>query len=184
MPVWWPGENITHYASSKSVSNGLSKDPNSTVLEAIANGSPSSSDLQSQFAPLSTQGQSILDDMNTVQDTTLFRFEQGLSGVERPPSTGSPRKCTGYRLLVVVSDMLDIDQTMTSATVRADAGAVTLRENSRPAETSIRNLAFSSDIGAVEQFTGMYRIYGVSGTDGGWIRLPPIFGKPPIKILT
>ena len=58
-----------------------------------------------------------------------------------------------------MSDMLDVNQSATSATVRSNAGAATLHERSRSAEAVIRNLSFNSDRGAVEQFNGMYRVY-------------------------
>ena len=61
----------------------------------------------------------------------------------------------------VISDMLDVDQTLTSAAVRADAGAVTLRERGQPSSATVKSLQFATDTGAIEQFTGMYRVHVV-----------------------
>jgi hypothetical protein len=49
---------------------------------SITNGSPSSaSELQTQLAGLSANGQSVLDDIAKARNTTLFRFDQGLSAL-------------------------------------------------------------------------------------------------------
>lgn len=64
----------------------------------------------------------------------------------------------------VVSDMLDIGQTLTSASVRADAGAVTLQERGGPSQAEIKSLLFSSSTGAIEQFNDMYRVHVVDGS--------------------
>jgi hypothetical protein len=60
--------------------------------------------------------------------------------------------------------MLDIDQSLTSATIRADAGAVTLRERGRPSEATIRSLSFATDTGAINQFNDMYQVYVTDGS--------------------
>lgn len=60
--------------------------------------------------------------------------------------------------LFVMSDLLDIDQSLTSATIRADASAITLRERTQPSDATIRNLLFATNTGSIEQFTGMYRV--------------------------
>lgn len=56
-----------------------------------------------------------------------------------------------------------MDQTITSATLRADSQAVTLQERNRPSSAVIKSQQFNASSGAVEQFSGMYR---VTTTDG------------------
>ena len=110
------------------------------------------------LAQLQAQGQSVLDSLAQTRLDTLCRFEQDLSAL-------SGRWQRAYRLPVqdiagqfLVSDLLDIDQAATSATVRADSSSVTLRERSRPAEATIQSTQFSTSDGSIEQFSGMYRV--------------------------
>ena len=63
----------------------------------------------------------------------------------------------------ISSDLIDIDQAGTSATLRPDSGAATLRERSAAANAVIRTIVFTADTGVVEQFTGMYRVYTEDG---------------------
>ena len=129
---------------------------------SITNGSPSSaSELQTQLAGLSANGQSVLDDIAKARNTTLFRFDQGLSALNSRQQLAARINAPDIVCRFVISDMLDIDQTLTSAAVRADAGAVTLRERRKPSNAAIRNLVFSSSAGAVEQFNNMYRVHVV-----------------------
>ena len=107
---------------------------------------------------LQAQGQSVLDSLAQTRLDTLCRFEQDLSAL-------NGRRQRAYRLPVqdiagqfLVSDLLDIDQAATSATVRADSSTVTLRERSRPAEATIQSTQFSTSAGSIEQFSGMYRV--------------------------
>jgi hypothetical protein len=132
---------------------------------SIANGSPSSAaELQAQFAALSAQGQSVLDDIATTRETTLLRFDQGLSALNSRQQRAARINAPDIVCRFVTSDMLDIDQTLTSAAVRADAGAVTLRERQKPSNAAIKNLTFSSNTGAIEQFNNMYRVHVVDGS--------------------
>jgi hypothetical protein len=110
------------------------------------------------LAQLQAQGQSVLDSLAQTRLDTLCRFEQDLSAL-------NGRWQRAYRLPVqdiagqfLVSDLLDIDQAATSATVRADSSSVTLRERSRPAEATIQSTQFSTSDGSIEQFSGMYRV--------------------------
>jgi hypothetical protein len=120
--------------------------------------------LQTQFAALSAQGQSVLDDIATTRETTLLRFDQGLSALNSRQQRAARINAPDIVCRFVISDMLDIDQTLTSAAVRADAGAVTLRERQKPSNAAIKNLTFSSNTGAVEQFNNMYRVHVVDGS--------------------
>ena len=112
---------------------------------------------------LQATGQSVLDDLAQTRTDTLLRFEQGLGAL-------NSRRQRAFRLLspdiaarFIVSDLIDVDQTTTSATLRADSQAVTLRERNRPASPAIQSQQFSTSAGMTEQFNGMYR---VTTTDG------------------
>src|ERR1017187_9820774 len=110
------------------------------------------------LADLQTQGQSVLNGLAQTRLDTLLRFQQDLSAL-------NGRRQRAYRLPVhdiagqfLVSDMLDIDQAATSATVRADASSVTLRKRSSPAQPTVQSTQFSTSAGSIEQFSGMYRV--------------------------
>jgi len=110
------------------------------------------------LAALQAQGQSVLNGLSQISSDTLLRFQQDLSVL-------NGYRQRAYRLPVqdvagqfLVSDLLDIDQAATSATVHADSSSVTLRERSRPAEATIQSTRFSTSDGSIEQFSGMYRV--------------------------
>ena len=110
------------------------------------------------LARLQAQGQSVLDGLAQMRLDTLLRFQQDLS-------TLNGFRQRAYRLPVqdiagqfLVSDMLDIDQAATSATVRADSSSVTLRKRSSPAQPTVQSTQFSTSAGSIEQFSGMYRV--------------------------
>ena len=63
----------------------------------------------------------------------------------------------------IMSDLIDVDQSGTSATLRPDSGAATLRERSAAANAVIRKTVFTASSGIVEQFTGMHRVYTEDG---------------------
>jgi hypothetical protein len=104
-----------------------------------------------------------LDDIKTTRGNTLFRFEQGLSALNARRQRAARVNAPDIACRFLVSDMLDIDQSETSATIRADASAVSLKERSRSSKASIRSLTFSSNTGTIEQFNKMYRVH----TDDG-----------------
>ena len=112
---------------------------------------------------LQAQGKSVLDGLEQTRLDTLLRFEQDLSAL-------NGRRQRAFRLPVqdiagqfLVSDMLDVDQAATSATVRADAASVSLRERTGPATAPVRSTQFSTSAGAIEQFGDMYRVTTQNG---------------------
>jgi hypothetical protein len=110
---------------------------------------------------MSAQGQSVLDDIAAAMETTLVRFDQGLSALNSRRQRAARVNAPDIACQFVVSDMLDVDQTLTSAAVRADAGAVTLRERGQPSSATVKSLQFATNTGAIEQFPGMYRVHVV-----------------------
>ena len=115
------------------------------------------------LAALQAQGQSVLEGLAQTNLDTLLRIQQDLNAL-------NGRRQRAYRLPVqdiagqfLVSDLLDVDQPATSATVRADSSSVTLRERSSPGEPAVQSTQFSTSDGSIEQFSGMHR---VTTTDG------------------
>src|ERR1017187_6523864 len=91
----------------------------------------SASQLMSLFRSLHTQGQTILDTFTAYREMSLVNLQQKLEALNSRRQRAN-RILTPYTAVnFVVTDFLNIDQTLTSATVRADTQAVTLKE--RPA---------------------------------------------------
>lgn len=109
-------------------------------------------------------GQAVLDDLEAARTDTLFRFQQGLSAMNSRRQRSARVLSPDVACRFVVTDFLDIDQRYTSATVRADSQAVTLRERAHSAEAVVRSIKFTSDRGTVESFSGMYRVYSEDGS--------------------
>src|ERR1035438_4004486 len=112
---------------------------------------------------LQSTGQSVLDDLAQTRTDTLLRFEQGLGALNSRRQRAFRLPSSDIAARFIVSDLLDVDQTTTSATLRAASQAVTLRERNRPASPAIQSQKFSTSAGMTEQFNGMYR---VTTTDG------------------
>lgn len=110
------------------------------------------------------KGQSVLDDLEAARNETLFRMQQGLNALNSRRQRAARVLSPDVACRFVVSDMLDIDQARTSATVRADAGSVTLRERARSSQADIRRTTFTSATGTIEQFNDMYRVHVADGS--------------------
>jgi len=122
------------------------------------NTASSASQLMGLLSALQNTGSQVLAAMAQVQQDTLFRFEQDFNAL-------TSRRQRAVRLLspdiacrFITSDFLDIDQTLTSAAVRADSQAVTLRESTTLVEANIKSTVFSSATGTVNQFGDMYQV--------------------------
>jgi hypothetical protein len=123
----------------------------------------SASRFMDMLEEMRAKGQSVLDDLTAARDETLFRMQQGLNALnsrrQRAVRVLSPDVACRF----VVSDLLDIDQALTSSTVRADASTATCRERARSSEAEIRKTSFSSAVGTVEEFNQMYRVHSPDG---------------------
>jgi hypothetical protein len=119
----------------------------------------SRSALLSALTKLQATGQGILDDLATVRQTTIAEFEQGLTALNGRHQRANRVLAADLAGQFVVSDFLDIDQTLTSATVRADSQAVTLRQRKTAPPALIDNQTFTSSAGSVEKFGNLYQVY-------------------------
>ena len=112
---------------------------------------------------LQALGQSVLDDLAEARKDTLFRFQIGLSALNARRQRTARIKSPDVACQFVVSDLIDVDQSRTSATLRPDAQAVTLRERSKSSLARIREQKFLASTGIVEEFNGMHRVYSETG---------------------
>ena len=138
------------------------------MTEVFQNGEEASgSKLTAQLEALRTQGAATLLQIEQERLKTLVDFERRLSAMngrrQRSNRVMTPRTAVRF----VVSDFQDIDQAQTTATVRADAQAVTLREREVPSDATIREKRFSVNSGVAEAMGtagNLYRAYSDDGT--------------------
>lgn len=127
---------------------------------AIQDGNLSSaSGFMRKVGEVRDQGQAVLDDLVAARAETLFRVEQSLSALNSKQQLASRVLSSDMACRFVMSDLLNIDQARTSATLRADAQAATCRENATSSKAEIRKLSFNSALSSVEQFGDMYRVH-------------------------
>jgi len=126
----------------------------------------SASQLMAAFNVLWNQGENILNTLTNYRNLSLVDFQQQVealnSRLQRANRISAPYTSVNF----VTTDFLDIDQTQTSATVRADAQAVTLKERSTT-RRSLQNQTFCHlGWNGRGHLDGQTRLYRVSTTDG------------------
>ena len=118
------------------------------------------------FNVLWNQGENILNTLTGYRNMSLVDFQQQVealnSRLQRANRISPPYTTVDF----VTTDFLDIDQTQTSATVRADAQAVTLKERSTTTNAVIQNQTFATSDGTAEAISTDNSLYRVSTTDG------------------
>ena len=126
----------------------------------------SASQLMAAFNVLWNQGENILNTLTGYRNMSLVDFQQQVealnSRLQRANRISPPYTTVDF----VTTDFLDIDQTQTSATVRADAQAVTLKERSTTTNAVIQNQTFATSDGTAEAISTDNSLYRVSTTDG------------------
>ena len=126
----------------------------------------SASQLMAAFNVLWNQGENILNTLTNYRNLSLVDFQQQVealnSRLQRANRISAPYTTVNF----VTTDFLDIDQTQTSATVRADAQAVTLKERSTTTNAVIQNQTFATSDGTAEAISTDNSLYRVSTTDG------------------
>lgn len=90
----------------------------------------SQSAITKRFEDLRTKGQSVLDDLDAARQDTLFRFELGLSALNSRRQRAARVLSPDVACQFIASDLIDVDQAGTSATLRPDSGGVLVNENS------------------------------------------------------
>jgi len=123
----------------------------------------SASQFMNLLNSLQATGASVLADLAQARQDTLFRFQQDFSALTSKQQRAARLLSPDIACRFVTSDFLDVDQSLTSATVRSDSQAVTLRESTALVEANVKSTVFSSATGTVNQFNRMYQ---VSLTDG------------------
>ena len=125
----------------------------------ITDGAPSSaSQMMELLTTLQKTGAQTLKSLADAKQNTMFRFQREFNALTGKQQRAARLLSPDIACRFVASDFLDIDQVRTSATVRADSQAVTLRESSSLVAANIRSLSFVSATGTVNQFNSMYQV--------------------------
>ena len=99
--------------------------------------------LMAAFEALQNRGPSVLDDLAAARTDTLFRFQLGLSALNSRRQRAACVLSPDVACRFVMFDLIDVDQSRTSATLRPDAQAATLRERCRSASRRSAIRSFS-----------------------------------------
>src|SRR5665213_142099 len=134
----------------------------------------SSSAVAGAFTALREQGQASIEQLVELRENTLLLFNNGLSElngkrvrVNRLPEIGIAAK-------FITSDLQDINQPITTASVRVDANSFSLRERAAPGEAIVSQVRFSASEGTIQALqvpqtgsTGnLGALYRVATSDG------------------
>jgi len=121
-----------------------------STTPTIVNGQESSATLMNQtFDGLAAQGNQILQLLTQIQLTALVDYNQYLTAIQSKQQRAARVKATEIVALFPVSDFDSINQGLTTATVRIDTAAATLRERRIPSVALVTQTAFSSSSGMV-----------------------------------
>lgn len=112
------------------------------------------------------KGVSVLSSLEDARLKSLLEFDRRLSAINSRRQRANRVKSSGVVARFVVSDFLDLDQGHTTATVRADASAATLRERNDPQDATVRALRFSTTTGVVEKLDAKDQLWRVHTTNG------------------
>lgn len=138
----------------------------------------SESQVAQAFTELRLQGQSSIDELVVLRENTLLLFNNALSElngkrvkINRLPEVGIAAK-------FLTSDLQDINQSITTASVRADSNSFSLRERSAPGETIVNQVRFSASEGTIQALQVPQT--GSSGNLGALYRVATATGTAPV----
>src|ERR1035441_8212387 len=117
----------------------------STTFQLGAQGS--ASQLMAVFNSLLAQGQSILNTIDSHRTLSVVNFQQKVEALNSRRQRANRAQVPYTAVNFVATDFLDVDQTQTSATVRADAQAVTLQERSVTTNAVVQSQLFATSSG-------------------------------------
>lgn len=132
------------------------------------------------FRDLASVGQSVMDDIEAVRVNTLLGFEQFLSQANML-RTRVDRLCgNGMLGRFVVPDFNGVDIPHTSASLRSDAGAATLKERGTFVASPVKEVRFSADKGTYQSLNNTYKVMSTDGIPTGTFEveyISPIMGN-------
>ena len=137
-----------------------------SVVPFQAGEEASASKLNQDLEAVRALGQTVMDSITGEQTTKLLDLERALNSLNgRRQRAGHSVEPTALAVFAV-TDLLSTDQNQTTATVRIDTGAVTLRERPQVVNAQIKSTQFSSSTGTVTPLDNDNQMYQVYCPDG------------------
>src|SRR5271156_5847121 len=117
----------------------------------LVDGTPgSASQVQALFDALITQGQTSINTLVVLRENTLLLFNNALSELNGKYVRANRLPAIGVAAKFVTSDLQDINQPVTTATVRCDSNNISLRERQAPGTAIVNQVRFSVDEGTIQ----------------------------------
>lgn len=158
------------------------------VSDPIVDGTAgSASQIQQAFDDLRNQGQISINQLVTLRENTLILFNNALSELNGKRVRANRLPEIGIAAKFITTDLQDINQTITTATVRADANSFSLRERMAPGAAIVSQVRFSASEGTIQALQVPQT--GASGNLGALYRVATPDGSIPtgtfsIQLLT
>jgi hypothetical protein len=111
---------------------------------------------------LYNSGQNVVDILTSYRNTALINFNRQVEALNNRGSVTNRLLGTTTLVNFVTTDFLDVDQTQTSATIRADAGSVSLCEKNQPLSFGDKSTVFTTNLGTAQSISKVYDIYTVT----------------------
>jgi hypothetical protein len=138
----------------------------------------SASQVETSFTELRTQGQSAISQLVSLREQSLLLFSNALSALNSKRVRSNRLANQSVALKFVVSDLQDINQTTTTATLRCDTNSVYLKERSAPTQATVQTVRFSASEGTIQALNVPQT--GSSGNLGALYRVATSDGSAPV----
>lgn len=110
----------------------------------------SASQVSAAFTTLRTQGQTSINACVVLRENTLLLFQNALSALNGKRVRANRVPTVGVSARFVASDLQDINQAITTASLRCDANAIALKERATPGEAAISSISFAASEGTIQ----------------------------------
>jgi hypothetical protein len=145
----------------------------------FTDGTPgSASQVSEAFTEIRTQGQIAINALVVLRENTLLLFNNALSALNGRRVRANRLPQIGVAARFVTSDLRDINQPTTTASVRCDTSSVSLKERAAPGEANVQSVRFSASEGTIQALN--VSSTGSSGNLGALYRVATSNGSAPI----
>lgn len=144
----------------------------------FTDGTPGSeSQVAQAFTELRTQGQAAINQLVVMRENTLLLFNNALTSLNGKRVRTNRLAQIGVPGQFVTSDLQDINQPITTASLRCDSNGVSLRERAAPGEAIVNTVRFSASEGTIQALQVPQT--GASGNLGALYRVATADGSTP-----
>lgn len=138
----------------------------------------SAGQVKQAFSELSAQGQTSINTLVVTREDTLILFNNALMALNGKRVRAARLAQIGVTAKFLTSDLVDINQPITTATVRCDSNSVSLRERAAPGEAIVNQVRFSASEGTIQALNVPQ--VGSSGNLGALYRVATPDGSIPV----